>query len=91
IGRFRGPSYFYLESEYRFPISRNKLFSGVAFVNFQSASDGKDINLFDQLEPAAGAGLRVLFNKKSRTNICIDYAFGIQGSHGLFFGLNEVF
>jgi hypothetical protein len=91
IGRFRGPSYFYLESEYRFPISRNKLFSGVAFLNFQTASDGKNINLFDQLEPAAGAGLRILFNKKSRTNICIDYAFGKYGSNGLFFGLNEVF
>jgi Omp85 superfamily domain len=91
IGRFRGPSYFYLESEYRFPISRNKLFSGVAFINFQTASDGKNVNLFDQLEPAAGAGLRILFNKKSRTNICIDYAFGKYGSNGLFFGLNEVF
>jgi hypothetical protein len=91
IGRFRGPSYFYLESEYRFPISRNKLFSGVAFLNFQTASDGKNINLFDQLEPAAGAGLRILFNKRSRTNICIDYAFGKYGSNGLFFGLNEVF
>ncbi len=91
IGRFRGPSYFYLESEYRFPISRNKLFSGVAFLNLQTASDGKNINLFDQLEPAAGAGLRILFNKKSRTNICIDYAFGKYGSNGLFFGLNEVF
>jgi Omp85 superfamily domain len=91
IGRFRGPSYFYLESEYRFPISRNKLFSGVAFLNFQTASDGKNIHLFDQLEPAGGAGLRILFNKTSRTNVCIDYAFGIHGSHGLFFGLNEVF
>jgi Omp85 superfamily domain len=91
IGRFRGPSHFYLESEYRFPISRNKLFSGVAFLNLQTASDGKNVNLFDQLEPAAGAGLRILFNKKSRTNICIDYAFGKYGSNGLFFGLNEVF
>jgi len=91
IGRFRGPSYFYLESEYRFPITRNKLISGVTFLNVQTASDGKKVNLFDRLEPAAGAGLRILFNKKSRTNICIDYAFGRHGSNGLFFGLNEVF
>jgi len=91
IGRFRGPSYFYLESEYRFPISRNKLLSGVTFLNVQTASDGKNINLFDQLEPGAGAGLRILFSKTSRTNICIDYAVGRYGSHGLFFGLNEVF
>lgn len=91
IGRFKGPSYFYLETEYRFPISRNKLLSGVAFANLQTASDGQEIKLFNQLEPAAGAGLRILFNKKSRTNICIDYAFGRYGSNGLFFGLNEVF
>ena len=91
IGRFKGPSYAYFETEYRFPISRNKLFSGVVFVNLQTASDGEKINLFDRMEPAAGGGLRVLFNKKSRTNICIDYAFGRYGSSGLFFGLNEVF
>jgi hypothetical protein len=91
IGRFKGPSYVYFESEYRFPISRNKLFSGVVFLNLQTASDGKNINLFDRMEPAGGGGLRILFNKKSRTNICIDYAFGRYGSNGLFFGLNEVF
>jgi outer membrane protein assembly factor BamA len=91
IGRFKGPSYAYFETEYRFPISRNKLFSGVVFVNLQTASDGGKIDLFDRMEPAAGGGLRVLFNKKSRTNICIDYAFGRYGSNGLFFGLNEVF
>jgi hypothetical protein len=91
IGRFKGPSYAYFETEYRFPISQNKLFSGVVFLNLQTASDGKNINLFDRLEPAGGAGLRILFNKNSRTNICIDYAYGKYGSNGLFFGLNEVF
>jgi Omp85 superfamily domain len=91
IGRFRGPSFFYLESEYRFPITDNKFLSGVVFTNIQTVSDGLNRNLFGAYEPGAGAGLRVLFNKKTRTNLCIDYAVGKYGAKGLFFGLNEVF
>jgi hypothetical protein len=91
IGRFRGPSFFYLESEYRFPITQNKFISGVVFANVQTVSDGSDRRLFDAFEPAGGAGLRILFNKKTRTNLCIDYAIGKYGSQGFFFGLNEVF
>ena len=91
IGRFKGPSFFYLESEYRFPITRNKLFSGVAFVNMQSASNQRNSGLFKKVQPAAGAGLRVLLNKKTRSNLCLDYAMGLNGNGGFFFGLNEVF
>ncbi|HLO80388.1 MAG TPA: hypothetical protein VK166_05500 [Chitinophagaceae bacterium] len=91
IGRFRGPSFFYLESEYRFPITDNKFLSGVVFANIETVSDGLNRNLFEAYEPAGGAGIRILFNKKTRTNLCIDYAFGKYGSKGLFFGLNEVF
>jgi hypothetical protein len=67
------------------------LISGVVFTNIQTVSDGGKINLFNTLIPGTGAGLRLLFNKMTRTNICIDYAFGRYGSRGLFFGLNEVF
>jgi len=92
LGRFRGVSFADLETEYRFPISQNtKLFSGVVFASLQTASDGKNIHLFNYLEPAAGAGLRILFNKRSRTNICLDYARGRYGSSGIFFALNEAF
>ena len=91
IARFRGPSYFYLESEYRLPITRNKFLSGVAFLNMQSMTDSKDKALFSGWEPGAGGGLRILFNRSTRTNICIDYGVGLYGARGLFFGLNEVF
>ena len=91
IGRFKGPSFAYFESEYRFPITRNKLISGVAFVNLQTASDDLGKNLFQYWDPAGGGGLRILFQKQSRSTICIDYAKGKYGSGGLFFGLNEVF
>lgn len=91
IGRFKGPSYAYYESEYRFPITRNKLLSGVAFFNLQTASDDLGKNIFEYWEPGGGAGLRILLQKESRSTICFDYARGKYGSKGFFFGLNEVF
>lgn len=91
LGRFKGPNYAYFETEYRFPILRNKLLSGVCFFNMQSASDDFNIKIFEGWEPAGGAGLRVLFQKANRTVICFDYGIGKYGSSGFFIGLNEVF
>ena len=90
-GRFKGPSYACFETEYRFPILKNKLVSGVFFFNFQTASNDQDKKVFQYWESGVGAGLRVLFNKKSRSALCLDYARGANGASGLFFGLNEVF
>ena len=91
ISRFKGPSYACFEREWRFPITRNKLLSGVAFMNVQTASDDVGKKVFNYWETAAGGGLRILFQKQSRSTICIDYAKGKYGSGGFFFGLNEVF
>jgi Omp85 superfamily domain len=91
MGRFKGPEYVDFEAEWRFPITKNKLLSGVAFVNMQSASDDLSKKIFQYWATAGGAGLRILFNKESRSTICIDYARGSHKSSGFFFGLNEVF
>lgn len=88
---FKGPQYFYSELEYRFPITRNKFVSGVAFGNIQTANDEMGTKLFEQWQPGGGAGLRILFNKATRTNLCLDYAFGKYGSKGFFLGLTEAF
>lgn len=90
-GYFKGNSFFYSEVEYRFPILRNQFLSGVVFANVQTADDRLGTKLFQQWQPAGGAGLRVLFNKVTRTNLCIDYAVGKFGQKGLFLGLNEAF
>ncbi|MFT3945437.1 MAG: BamA/TamA family outer membrane protein [Agriterribacter sp.] len=89
-GRFRGNKMVYLESEYRFDLTRNGLFGAVVFANAQtfSATTG---TLLQKLQPGAGAGIRVKLNKKSSTNIAIDYGFGTQGSRGLFVNIGEVF
>ena len=91
IGYFKGSKYFYSEVEYRFPITKNKFLSGATFFNVQTTNDDLGTKLFQKWQPAGGAGLRVLFNKATRTNLCLDYAFGNYGSRGFFLGLNEAF
>lgn len=91
VGYFKGNKYFYSELEYRFPITANKFLSGVTFFNVQSANDNLGTKLFQRWQSAGGAGLRVLFNKATRTNLCLDYAFGNYGNRGFFLGLNEAF
>ncbi|MBS7564950.1 BamA/TamA family outer membrane protein [Mucilaginibacter sp. Bleaf8] len=89
-GRFRGAQMVYLESEYRFKITRNGLVGGVLFANAQSLS-AEPGTAMQRVQPAFGPGLRLKLNKKSRTNIAIDYGFGRQGSKGLFIDVGEVF
>ncbi|PWT77431.1 MAG: hypothetical protein C5B59_04035 [Bacteroidetes bacterium] len=89
-GRFRSKNMLYLETEYRFGVTRNGLFGGVVFVNAQSFSNYPQNN-FDKIWPGFGAGVRIKANKHSNTNIAIDYGFGIDGSRGFFVNLGEVF
>jgi hypothetical protein len=88
---FKGTKYSDTEVEYRFPITANKFLSGVTFFSMQTANDELGTRLFDKWQPGGGAGLRVLFNKATRTNLCLDYAFGRYGRKGFFLGLNEAF
>ena len=90
-GRFRGEQMMYGEVEYRQTLRRDNLLGLVAFANtstFSNKASGE--RLFDAFAPAAGAGLRVLFSKRSRTNLCVDFAVG-RHSHGLYLALQEAF
>lgn len=89
-GRFRGKNMMYLETEYRFRITRNGLIGGVIFANAQTVSEPTN-NRFEVIWPATGLGARIKVNKHSKTNIAIDYGFGAGGSHGFFVNLGEVF
>jgi outer membrane protein assembly factor BamA len=90
-GRFRSRQMLYLESEYRYGITRNGLLGGVVFVNAQSFAEWPGNYTFKYVQPAAGLGLRVKLNKVSKTNIDIDYGFGLHGSRGLFINIAEAF
>jgi hypothetical protein len=88
---FKGTQFNDSEAEFRFPILKNKFLSGVVFGNLQTANDEQGTKLFQVFQPGYGAGLRVLFNKATRTNLALDYAFGKFGNKGFFLNLNESF
>ena len=79
----------FAEAEYRFDISRNGLYGGVGFLNIQMLS-GPTTNKFNYLNPAAGLGARIKFNKRSDTNLAIDFGFA-SGSFNIDVGLGEWF
>jgi hypothetical protein len=95
-GRFRGEHFAYTEVEYRFPIQiikkQPELLGGVVFANFSTAAASmNDIRLFQYIDPAVGAGLRIMINKRTKSNITIDYAIGVYGEDGFYLNINESF
>ncbi|HLY71487.1 MAG TPA: hypothetical protein VKR53_17250 [Puia sp.] len=89
-GRFRGRNLLYAESEYRFGITPNGFIGGVVFANAQSFTE-ESTGRFESILPGWGAGIRIKLNKFSKTNLALDYGFGLHGSHGIFANLGEVF
>jgi outer membrane protein assembly factor BamA len=91
-GRYRGEHLLYGEVEYRGAITSNGLVGFVAFANVTTIGSAETGDrLFGAYAPAAGAGLRVLLNKRSRTNLCTDYAWGKDGSRGFYLAIQEAF
>ncbi len=82
----------YGEVEYRGTLMRSGFLGFVAFLNTSTiASTETGSTLFSSYAPAAGIGLRVLLNKRSRTNLTSDWAWGKQGSRGFYLGIQEAF
>lgn len=88
--RFRGTGMAFGEAEYRFTISRNQFLGAVLFVNGQSLREDKPGSDFGQVNPAAGFGLRLKFNKRSDANVTLDFAFG-KNSFNWYLNLGEFF
>ena len=91
-GQFRGERLAYAEVEYRGTLMRNGLLGMVAFLNTTTVTSlDTGEGLFERFAPAGGAGLRLLINKRSKTNLCFDVAFGKQGSRGIYLAVQEAF
>ncbi len=92
-GRIRGEDLVYAETEWRFPLQKEKdKWGAVLFVNTSAASSRtEDIKLFDNFVFGYGGGLRFMINEKKRVNLGLDYGFGANGAQGLFLNLNEYF
>ena len=91
-GRFRGSQMVYGEAEYRFPLSPcSGILGGVLFMNATSANNPQaSLDLFKSIKPGYGFGLRVMADKKSRTNLAIDFGFG-EKSFGFYLAASETF
>ncbi|WP_205748173.1 BamA/TamA family outer membrane protein [Dyadobacter luticola] len=87
--RFRGRNLLYVETEYRRDITNNGFLGFVVFANANTVSGPKSTFLLSW-NPGAGAGLRIKMNKKSGTNIALNYGFS-KGYSGVKLTLGEVF
>ena len=59
------------------------------FVNANTVTEPHTAN-FAYIHPAAGAGLRIKFNKNSGSNVGVDYGFS-KGYNTVYFNLGETF
>jgi hypothetical protein len=98
-GRFRGTAEVYAEAEWRFRITDNGLLGGVVFANFTTftrpainyagySEPGE--SLFQHPQVAGGVGLRIMQNRRSRTNITLDLTVAAH-TIGFYFGAGEAF
>jgi hypothetical protein len=91
-GRYRGEQLLYGEIEYRQTVMSNGLLGFVTFLNTTTiGGPSSSTRLFESMALGAGFGLRVLLNKRSRTNLCADYGWGKQGSRGFYLAIQEAF
>jgi len=89
-GRVRGTNQLYLEGEYRRTLSADGLWGMVMFANTLLTTDPVN-GIYQQGDPALGVGLRIKFNKRSNTNLTLDYGVGRVDQRGFFLGMTEVF
>jgi len=87
--RYTGRTLWDFETEYRRNITRDQLLGFVVFGNMNSVTE-PGTSQFAYLHAAAGAGLRIKFNKHSGTNFCMDFAAS-KGYWSLYFALGEAF
>ena len=73
-GRYVGKTLYYAEAEYRRDITNDGLFGFVVFGEVTTATEPHTAE-FAHIHPAAGTGLRIKFNKRSASNVGIDFGF----------------
>lgn len=89
FGRFRDRQLIAVQSEYR-----HQVLPRLGLVAFGSigkvGNQVSDLGLTN-LKTSAGAGLRLMLNRKERLNIRIDYAVGSDQASGFYFAIGEAF
>lgn len=91
-GKYRGKNMVALQAEYRRNIYNR--WGAVAFAGTGSVWGNED-NGEESFErswlPSLGIGARYMVSYDKRINIRLDYAIGVDGNQGLYFGIMEAF
>ncbi len=87
--RYTGRTLFDFETEYRRSITRDELLGFVVFASANSVTQPNN-SQFSYIHGAAGAGIRIKFNKHSGTNFGCDFAAS-KGYDAVYFSLGEAF
>lgn len=90
VGRFRGHGWLYGEIEYRRDLTQNGFLGMVAFTNVSSFTPDDTLQ-FQGVAPAGGLGLRVKIDKKTGSNLAVDFGYGKDKSKSLYIAFNETF
>jgi hypothetical protein len=91
-GRYRGQRLAYGEIEYRWMMKRNGLLGLVAFLNTETLSnEDTGEKLFDSFATGFGVGLRLMMNKRSKTNLAFDIGRGNDAKGRIYFAVQEAF
>lgn len=91
-GKYKGRHMIALQAEYRWRFYRKW---GAVFFAGTGSVWGNENNGEEEFErdwlPSAGMGLRFMVSKAKKINIRLDYAIGVDGNEGLYFGVMEAF
>lgn len=91
-GKYKGKNMVAFQTEYRRNIY--KRWGAVAFVGTGSiwGNDREGEEAFERAWlPSAGIGARFMISRVKKINLRLDYAIGVDGNQGLYFGIMEAF
>ena len=90
-GKYRGKYMMAWQAEYRWQFY--KRFGMVAFGGVGGVWGNEDASAgpSSKFLPSAGMGVRYMVSYVKKINLRIDYAFGVDGNQGLYFGIMESF
>ena len=91
-GKYRGKNMVALQAEYRKIFYKRWGAVGFAGTGSVWGNEENGEEVFErQWLPSIGAGLRYMVSLEKRINLRLDYAFGVDGNQGLYFGIMEAF
>ena len=91
-GKYKGKNMVALQAEYRWQFYQKW---GTVFFGGTGSVWGNENNGEEEFErdwlPSGGFGLRYMVSKAKKINLRLDYAIGVDGNQGVYFGVMEAF